>query len=320
MEASFSSTPDRAGKQAIRNGRVQLYYEVRGTGNPEKLILLNGAFATLKHYEQLAHKIAATGRYEVMTFDYRGYGKSTVDRTTKFAGADGKQTTEPRSQTSELLAEDAVELIDAIWGKEAKVHVYGASMGGFIAEKLALLLIPENRLLSLYLAVTARGQAPRMPFLGAGFYKLMMPMLVKSDPKAMVASLVPQCFSAEYLDAVGADGKTNRELWTDRWTREYNDWYGFSDKEASASQCSVVGKHWFTDAEAATIKASKVPVFVRIALDDALMKPKAQQELAALLNAEKVETKGGHMGNPAAFQDFVNELIGFYDKAATARA
>jgi alpha-beta hydrolase superfamily lysophospholipase len=47
----------------------------------------------------------------VLTFDHRGVGRS---------GGGG-----PHNQTARQLAREALFMIDAVWGHEAEVHVYG---------------------------------------------------------------------------------------------------------------------------------------------------------------------------------------------------
>lgn len=87
-------------------------------------------------------------------------------------------------QTAEMLAADALALLDDRWPSR-RVHIYGASMGGFVAQRLALALAPAGRLASLYLAVTCRGFRWAPP-LGSWAFRLLLPVVVKSPPAAMV--------------------------------------------------------------------------------------------------------------------------------------
>lgn len=64
---------------------------------------------------------------------------------------------------SRQLAMDAQCVLDHVWPGE-QVHVAGPSMGGFIAQHLACLLLQKQRLLSLYLMVTSLGFQPRLRF------------------------------------------------------------------------------------------------------------------------------------------------------------
>ncbi|KAJ3063007.1 hypothetical protein HDU99_005016, partial [Rhizoclosmatium hyalinum] len=117
-----------------------LYYELRGrSDSPRKVVLLMGAFATLRHFDQLADTLTANYDCQVLTYDHRGIGKSVPSLIT--------------NQTSDLLAADAMALLLHIWGTGHKFHVLGASMGGMIAQKLAILLLRQQnpQLASMYL-------------------------------------------------------------------------------------------------------------------------------------------------------------------------
>ena len=64
---------------------------------------------------------------------------------------------------SRELALDAQCVLDHVWPDE-RVHVAGPSMGGFVAQHLACLLLQRQQLLSLYLMVTSLGFQPRLRF------------------------------------------------------------------------------------------------------------------------------------------------------------
>jgi pimeloyl-ACP methyl ester carboxylesterase len=96
---------------------IELYYEEHGQGEPLLLIMGLGA-STLSWGEQ----IPAFGReLRVIAFDNRGAGRSD----------------KPAMRYSiALFADDTAGLMDALGADSA--HVYGQSMGGFIAQELAL--------------------------------------------------------------------------------------------------------------------------------------------------------------------------------------
>jgi alpha-beta hydrolase superfamily lysophospholipase len=159
----------------------------------------------------------------VLTYDHRGVGKSTSGAADRKAG-----------QTSELLAADAAALLAHVWPPAsappgARLHVHGASMGGFVAQRLALMLLSSQPpaspiasirhlpLCSLTLAVTARcyGYARFVP-LGAGFYRCVLPLALASTPAALVETLLPKCFSPDYLAAphpADPEGRSIGALW-----------------------------------------------------------------------------------------------------------
>ncbi len=90
--------------------------------------------------------------------------------------------------TCELLASDAWRLVEHVWGEgTGPVHVYGASMGGMIAQQMAVQELRRadaerrpSRVASLFLAVTSRGMYP-LPIPGIdGLARRLMPPLYKT--------------------------------------------------------------------------------------------------------------------------------------------
>src|SRR5690242_6733585 len=97
---------------------VSLHYEVRGEGYPLCLIMgyrLNGAAWPEAFVESLAR------RFSVLTFDNRGTGRSEKPAV----GYD-----------LHIMAADVAGLLDRLgW---SRAHVLGYSMGGAIAQELAI--------------------------------------------------------------------------------------------------------------------------------------------------------------------------------------
>lgn len=101
----------------VQANGIHIYYEESGQGQP--LVLISGLGYTLWQWHRMIPGLAKY--YRVIAFDNRGVG-----RTDKPAGP----------YSAEMLAEDTAGLLEAI-GIE-KAHVMGHSMGGFIAQALAL--------------------------------------------------------------------------------------------------------------------------------------------------------------------------------------
>ena len=134
-----------------------------------KLLMIMGAYATMKHFEESAEYLVQhfPGPIDVLVYDHRGIGKSTSTSSTR--------------QRSRLLADDTLALANQAWGEESVVHIYGASLGGMVAQELALLLLPSHRLRSLYRAVTSQGSYLRPLSFGSNFWQLLIPLLIKKD-------------------------------------------------------------------------------------------------------------------------------------------
>jgi len=114
--------------------RPRLYYERHGAGEP--LLLITGFTISAAVFDPVLDLYSE--RFECLTYDNRGSGRS---------GSPLRLTSVPE------LAADAAHLLDALGVSSA--HVYGLSMGGMIAQELAI-RFPE-RVRGLILGGTTAG-------------------------------------------------------------------------------------------------------------------------------------------------------------------
>ena len=113
---------------------ARLYWEEQGAGDP--LLLIMGLGATHEWWARVRPALAA--RYRTILFDNRGVGRSDVP---------------PGPYSIPQMADDAAAVMEAAGVERA--HVFGASMGGMIAQELAL--GHPSRVRSLILGCTACG-------------------------------------------------------------------------------------------------------------------------------------------------------------------
>ena len=101
----------------VRVNDVELAYDLYGAGDP--VVLIHGAQGGRGMYASLVAALAP--EYQVLTFDQRGIGES-------------EKPDIPYSIA--MLADDTVALMDHVGFSSA--FIFGASMGGMIAQELAL--------------------------------------------------------------------------------------------------------------------------------------------------------------------------------------
>jgi 3-oxoadipate enol-lactonase len=118
----------------INIGKSSLYYEIHGEGHP--LVMIRGLGSNADHwYSQLP---ALSAKYRVLTFDNRGIARSP----------------EPGGEFSvSVMARDTLGLLDAL--ELERPHIMGLSMGGMIAQELAI--AHPDRVNGLVLACTHPG-------------------------------------------------------------------------------------------------------------------------------------------------------------------
>jgi hypothetical protein len=131
--------------------------------------------------------------------------------------------------------------------------------------------------------------------------------IIKADAEQMIQSLITKCFDEEFLRTEDRNGKTMKERWAEKWTREYSDWFSFADVEITASQRPVFATHYLSDRHLSALRGR--PITVHIAEKDELMPPPKQRELARILQASTVAFAGGHMGGEADKRRFYDGLL-----------
>lgn len=106
---------------------ANLYYEIHGPGDP--LLMIQGWGMDITGWQNIVEPLSKV--FRIILFDNRGMGRSEVT---------------PGDYTTRQLADDAAALLDHLQIDNA--HVLGWSMGGMIAQELAL-AYPEkvNRLI-----------------------------------------------------------------------------------------------------------------------------------------------------------------------------
>jgi pimeloyl-ACP methyl ester carboxylesterase len=102
------------------NGRVKLAYFERGDPARPPLLLLRGLARTAEHWSE-AFLRELDPHFRVLLMDNRGIGRSDVPR--------------PPYRTRDM-ADDAARVLDAF--DLPRAHVFGISLGGMIAQELAL--------------------------------------------------------------------------------------------------------------------------------------------------------------------------------------
>src|SRR3954454_2867827 len=126
-------------------GEVDLCWDAFGDPADPPMLLVMGLGMQLVHWpEDLCRRLAGEG-YRVVRFDNRDAGRSTHLPGRRYTVAD--------------MADDAVGLLDALGVDSA--HVVGASLGGMIAQTIAIRHPARVRSLASLMSTTGRRRVGR---------------------------------------------------------------------------------------------------------------------------------------------------------------
>src|SRR4030088_1595758 len=162
----MNSVPDQPPRLAPTNG-IELVYEFFGADAAEPMLLIMGLGAQMVLWDDaFCQQLAARG-FRVIRFDNRDIGEST-----KLSGGKRITMTEllklrflgiPVSAPYKLadMANDVLGLLDVLGIRSA--HLVGASMGGMIAQELALSHPQRVRTLTTIMSSTGNPNLPQPP-------------------------------------------------------------------------------------------------------------------------------------------------------------
>ena len=272
-----------------RNGGVEIYYEEFGDPEAPTLLLINGLGSQCLNYDVSWCQLFCDEGFHVVRFDNRDVGLST-----KCGGANGQYALVD-------MANDAVAVLDAMVVEKA--HVMGCSMGGMIAQRLAL--DHTDRVLSLTSVMSRTGE----------------PGYGESSEEALAFLLAPAAPSrTAYIDRQVAAHHVygSKPEWLDddairaRAAAAYDRCFC---PEGVGRQMQAIGRDGSRSAELAQLH---VPALVIHGSRDTLIDPSGGRQTASVIpGARYVEIEGmGHDYPPpvwrewvAAWSDFARSVV-----------
>lgn len=127
-----------SGEQFAQVGEIELCYETFGDESSPPLLLVMGLSAQMVLWEDEFCQTLAARRYWVIRFDNRDIGRSTILRDRPVPTRWQLLRRDPRAASYSLqdMADDGAGLLDHLGISAA--HVVGVSMGGMIAQLIAI--------------------------------------------------------------------------------------------------------------------------------------------------------------------------------------
>lgn len=255
----------------------RLYYEVAGEGPPLLLVMGLGTPSVGWHFQVPAFR----ERYRVIAFDNRGSGRSACP---------------PGPYDTGAMADDAVALLDALG--VGRAHVCGISMGGMIAQEIAVR--HPGHAGALVLASTYAAWPRDIEGILAGGEGL----LASGDPLAMHRFLMELAFTPDFIVANAA---LLLQLFAEAMPEGPN-------MRGLIAQIAAVVSH---DARAALGNVT-APTLVITGTEDRLIPPACSREIARLVPGARLETieGGSHAVNferPEEWNRRVLEFLAAHD-------
>jgi 3-oxoadipate enol-lactonase len=267
----------------IHANGTDLYYEEQGSGPP--LLLLTG-FAT---HVSIWHSLlpTLTPSFRTVTLDNRGMGRSSL--------TEGPTTTRQ-------MADDAVVVLDALGIDRA--HVLGWSMGGMIAQELALAHSDRVDRLIL-LASVARAHPTFERWLTAitqGYQQVEAGTL---EPAAFHLSILPWLYTPAFMTRLDAVEVLLQHALADRYP---------PSAAGVAAQAGACRRHTTGDI-LDRLPAITAPTLVLVGAEDIVTPQTYAQQLAETISTARLQVlpAGGHgvaLEMPQSAADAVLEFLG----------
>jgi pimeloyl-ACP methyl ester carboxylesterase len=168
----------------VRIDDLEMYYEVYGNGFP--LVLISGYSGSSEGWDARVPRVRELSKhYKVVTLDNRGTGRSSA----------------PEGNYSiKTMGDDVAGLLDSL--RISKAHILGQSMGGLIAQELAI--NHSKKVRGLILACTTpRGPASdAIPGQREAFEKLrwMFAPPPGMSPESVFEEIMKLCYHEKYFD------------------------------------------------------------------------------------------------------------------------
>jgi aminoacrylate hydrolase len=256
----------------ISIGDCSLYYERHGMGFPVLFVSGLGGFASFWQ-DQVA---AFSKRFEVVTYDHRGFGQSDPSRI---------------GYVVERLAQDVIALMKAL--KIERAHLVGHSTGGAMAQVLAI--EHPNRFASVVLSATwtkADAYFRRL-------FSLRKEILQRLGPSMYLQESTLLLFPSWWI---ARNNERLRQL-------EAQQLAIFSSTEVVASRIDAM----LAFDRTSDLGRIKLPTLVIGAEDDIVIPAYFAEELARLIpGAEiKIFPRGGHFVNQVRAREFNQAVLPF---------
>lgn len=258
---------------------VELYYALFGKGHI-KIVLLMGIGTSGLAWKNQIEYLVKFPQFQILTVDNRGCGRTVTPR--------GRITTTQ-------MACDVIELLKFLEWDKTKVHLVGNSLGGMIAQEVALAAPHQVGTLTL-ISTHAGGLRCYVPPFSA-MISLSRQLFAKGE-KEQARVLLETVFSThhlrkpgrkEHLSIIHKEFPTVLDFYVHMFTESFSQIFA---KENAfymfMQQMSAVLTHYVSHKRLRALK-NKFPTLVMTGTGDKIVAPGHSYKLARVLDAELLE-------------------------------
>ncbi len=274
---------------------VELCYQTFGTPDDEPLLLVMGLGGAMTWWDAELCQLLADRGFYVIRFDNRDSGRSSrgvgrVTRAMLLRAAAGRRVRAPYSMSD--LAEDAFGLLDHLGLESA--HVCGVSMGGMIAQTMAIAHPQRVRSLTSIMSTTGKRTVGWQ-------HPALLPNLL--GRRAGRAGYIET--SVKTWRIIGSPGYPTSEEWTRAHAAETYD-RGVTASGTLRQMVAVLTQ----PNRSPKLRALKIPTLVVHGLNDKMVHVSGGRATAAAIHgAELLLIDGmGHDLPPALFETFADGI------------
>lgn len=252
---------------------ANLYYEVHGDAEP--LLMIQGCGGEISNWQNVIEPLSQN--FKLILFDNRGMGRSEVT---------------PGDYTTKNLAADAVGLLEHLQIERA--HVLGWSMGGMIAQEIAL-AYPE-KVNKLVLSATAAKFSAKSSYKFRAFIEL----LKRKEFEALVDWQMSLVFSEQTFANPEATAFTRNAFLNSPYPMR---------AEGLSSQVAALTAH----DRRGQLREIKAATLISGAEEDGFFTVKELQDLTSEIDKAELKIIAGshlyHAENSAEFSQVVTEFL-----------
>ncbi|MFS8013735.1 putative carboxylesterase [Helianthus anomalus] len=274
-----------------KSNSINIFYTAYGSG-PIKVLMIIGLAGTHDSWNpQIEGLINDENGIQVCAFDNRGMGRSSIPKN-------------KAEYTTRVMANDALSVMDHLGWKKA--HVFGHSMGGMIACKLAA--ISPDRILSLALLNVTGGGYECLPKIDRHTLSIALRFLRAKTPEQRADVDLDTHYTKEYLEEY-VGHKTRRQVLYQEYVKGISA-TGMQSSYGFDGQINACWTHKVSKAELEAIRAQGFLISVIHGRHDVIAQISHAKRLAKKLYpfAKMIQLPGGHLVSHERTKE-VNEAL-----------